>query len=72
MPRDLDNSYLKLNLPGSPLPANGLLAPRGVSQADMIQDQIGLQMQYALMPNMPVTGQLPVGYPPMPNQKGKK
>ena len=72
MPRDLDNSYLKLNLPGSPLPANGLLAPRGVSHADMMQDQIGMQMQYALMPNMPVTGQLPVGYPPMPNQKGKK
>jgi len=39
MPRDLDNSYLKLNLPGSPLPANGLLAPRGVSHADMMQDQ---------------------------------
>ena len=27
MPSDLDASYLKLNLPGSPLPTNGLLAP---------------------------------------------
>ena len=28
-----------------------------------MQDQIGMQMQYALMPNMPVTGQLPSGLP---------
>ena len=26
MPSDLDASYLKLNLPGSPLPSNGLLS----------------------------------------------
>lgn len=72
MPRDLDASYLKLNLPGSPLPANGLLAPRAMSQAEMFQNQINAQAQYALMPMMPQTGQLPMGYPPMPNKKGQK
>ena len=30
MPSDLDASYLKLNLPGSPLPVNGLLAPQNM------------------------------------------
>ena len=33
MPSDLDSSYLKLNLPGSPLPANGLLAPQNLRAA---------------------------------------
>ena len=72
MPRDLDASYLKLNLPGSPLPANGLLAPQALRQAEIIQDQIGMQAQQALMPMMPLAGQLPMGYPPMPNKKGNK
>ena len=72
MPRDLDNAYLKLNLPGSPLPANGLLAPRALSQAEMFQNQIQAQQQYQLLPMMPPTGQLPMGYAPMPNQKGQK
>ena len=34
MPSDLDASYLKLNLPGSPLPANGLLAPQNMVAAE--------------------------------------
>ena len=34
MPSDLDASYLKLNLPGSPLPTNGLLAPRNMIAAE--------------------------------------
>ena len=34
MPSDLDASYLKLNLPGSPLPANGLLAPQNIDAAE--------------------------------------
>lgn len=33
MPSDLDASYLKLNLPGSPLPANGLLVPQNLRAA---------------------------------------
>ena len=72
MPRDLDNSYLKLNLPGSPLPRNGLLVPGMLSSAEMVQNQIGAEQQYQLMQMMPPTGQLPLGYPPMPIQKGKK
>ena len=38
MPSDLDASYLKLNLPGSPLPTNGLLAPRNIVAAEQTQD----------------------------------
>ena len=34
MPPDLDASYLKLNLPGSPLPTNGLLAPNNMVAAE--------------------------------------
>ena len=37
MPSDLDASYLKLNLPGSPLPANGLLAPQNMVAAERNQ-----------------------------------
>ena len=40
MPSDLDASYLKLNLPGSPLPANGLLAPQNVNAAEATQKMI--------------------------------
>ena len=40
MPPDLDASYLKLNLPGSPLPVNGLLAPQNIIGAQQTQDMI--------------------------------
>ena len=40
MPSDLDASYLKLNLPGSPLPTNGLLAPQNIVGAQQTQDMI--------------------------------
>ena len=43
MPSDLDASYLKLNLPGSPLPANGLLAPQNMVAAERNQDFIRSQ-----------------------------
>ena len=42
MPSDLDASYLKLNLPGSPLPTNGLLAPQNIVGAQQTQDMICL------------------------------
>ena len=45
MPSDLDASYLKLNLPGSPLPTNGLLAPQNIVGAQQTQDMIMSQEQ---------------------------
>lgn len=73
MPQDLDASYLKLNLPGSPLPRNGLLAPQFQKAAESIQNQLINQEQYAMIPMMPPTGQLPMGIqPPMPQKKGRR
>ena len=73
MPQDLDASYLKLNLPGSPLPRNGLLAPQFQQAAESIQNQLINQEQYAMIPMMPPTGQLPMGIqPPMPQKKGSR
>lgn len=73
MPQDLDAAYLKLNLPGSPLPRNGLLAPQFQKAAESIQNQLINQEQYAMIPMMPPTGQLPMGIqPPMPQKKGRR
>ncbi len=74
MPSDLDASYLKLNLPGSPLPANGLLAPQNVNAAEATQKMIMSEEQMFLAQYLPVAGlsQLPVGQPPLESGKGKK
>mgnify|MGYP001394097266 FL=1 len=74
MPPDLDASYLKLNLPGSPLPTNGLLAPRNMIAAEQNQDMILSQEQMFLAQFLPAAGltQLPVGQPPLESKKGKK
>ena len=74
MPSDLDASYLKLNLPGSPLPANGLLAPQNLRAAEKTQDVIRSQEQMFLAKFIPAAGlmQLPVGQPPLESNKGKK
>ena len=74
MPPDLDASYLKLNLPGSPLPANGLLARNNVIRAQQTQDLIMSQGQMFLTQYLPAAGlsQLPVGQPPLESRKGKK
>ena len=74
MPSDLDASYLKLNLPGSPLPANGLLVPQNVRAAEQTQDIIKSQEQMFLAQYLPAAGlsQLPVGQPPLKSKKGKK
>ena len=74
MPSDLDASYLKLNLPGSPLPTNGLLAPRNIVAAEQTQDMILSQEQMFLAQYLPAAGlsQLPVGQPPLESGKGKK
>jgi len=74
MPSDLDASYLKLNLPGSPLPANGLLAPQNIRAAEQTQDAIMASEQQFLAQYLPAAGlmQLPVGQPPLESKKGKK
>ena len=74
MPSDLDASYLKLNLPGSPLPANGLLAPQNMVAAERNQNFIRSEEQMFLAQYMPAAGlmQLPVGQPPLESGKGKK
>ena len=74
MPSDLDASYLKLNLPGSPLPVNGLLAPQNMGAAEQTQKMIMSQEQMFLAQYLPAAGlsQLPVGQPPLESKKGKK
>ena len=73
MPQDLDASYLKLNLPGSPLPRNGLLTPQYLRNAEMVQDQIQVNEQMMVSQFMPPVGQLPMGIqPPMPQKKGRR
>ena len=73
MPQDLDAAYLKLNLPGSPLPRNGLLTPRFLDSAEYTQDAIIANEQRMMSQFMPPTGQLPMGIqPPMPQKKGRR
>ena len=74
MPSDLDASYVKLNLPGSPLGPNGLLAPRNLDVAQQRQDIMLSQEQLFLARFLPLAGltQLPVGQPPLELKKGKK
>ena len=74
MPADLDASYVKLNLPGSPLPINGLLAPRNMINAELRQDMMLSQEQMFLANFLPIAGlsKLPVGQPPLESKKGKK
>ena len=74
MPADLDASYVKLNLPGSPLPVNGLLAPRNMINAELRQDMMLSQEQMFLANFLPIAGlsKLPVGQPPLESKKGKK
>ena len=74
MPSDLDASYLKLNLPGSPLPVNGLLAPQNIDAAAATQRMIMSEEQMFLARFIPAAGlsQLPVGQPPLESGKGEK
>ena len=72
MPPDLDASYLKLNLPGSPLPVNGLLAPQNIDRAAETQKMIMTEEQMFLARFIPAAGlsQLPVGQPPLESEQG--
>ena len=74
MPSDLDASYLKLNLPGSPLPANGLFVTQNLRAAERNQDMIVANEQMFLAKYLPAAGlsQIPVGQPPLESKKGKK
>jgi len=73
LPQDLDSAYLKLNLPGSPLPRLGLLAPQFTDAAQYTQDNIVANEQYAMSKYMPQTGQLPLlPQPPAPRNKGSR
>jgi hypothetical protein len=73
LPRDLDAAYLKLNLPGSPLPRNGLLTPQFLDSAQFTQDAIIANEQLLMANAMPPTGQLPVVIqPPVPQKKGRR
>ena len=73
MPQDLDASYLKLNLPGSPLPANALLSPQNQMAAEFTQNQIAANEQLYLRNAMNPVGlmKLQVGNLP-PQKKGRR
>ena len=66
MPQNLDASYLKLNLPGSPLPINGLTAAQNLNTSINNQKMFLSHYQMTLAQMMPPGGyqQLPMGYPP--------
>ena len=70
MPQNLDASYLKLNLPGSPLPMNGLLANQNLDASMSNQKMFLSQYQMTLAQMMPPAAfqQLPMGYP-LPKKK---
>ena len=72
MPSDLDASYVKLNLPGSPLPNNGLLAPQNIIGAQSTQGLIISDEQKFLAQYLPAAGlsQLPMGQPPRESGDG--
>ena len=66
MPPDLDASYLKLNLPGSPLPLNAMSSVQNLRASINNQKMFIAQYQMTLAQMMPPAAnqQLPVGYPP--------
>ena len=67
MPQNLDASYLKLNLPGSPLPMNGLTAAQNLNASISNQKMFLSHYQMTLAQMMPPGGfqQLPMGLPPI-------
>jgi len=76
MPKDFDSGYLHLNVPGSPLPMHGLMTAHNTKAAQITQDQAGAFQQHALLPYMPMVGQLPVDpammQQPLVPQKGRR
>jgi hypothetical protein len=73
MAQNLDAAYLKLNLPGSPLPQHGLFTDRNVKATEITQDQMLASEQMMMSQMMPMRGQLPMGImPPVPQKKGNR
>ena len=73
MSPNLDASYLKLNLPGSPLPQHGLFTDRNVKATEITQDQMLASEQMMMSQMMPMRGQLPMGIlPPAPQKKSNR
>ena len=66
LPQDLDAAYLKLNLPGSPLPGNALTSVQNLAASVINQQRFLAHYQMALSQMMPPSAfqQLPLGYPP--------
>ena len=66
LPQDLDAAYLKLNLPGSPLPMNALTSVQNLAASATNQQMFLAQYQMTRAQMMPPAGfqQLPMGYPP--------
>ena len=66
MPLNLDASYLKLNLPGSPLPMNAMTSVQNLNASINNQKMFLSQYQMTMAQMMPPAAfqQLPVGYPP--------
>lgn len=60
MPANLDDSYIHLNVPGSPLPMYGMMASHSARAAQVTQDNIRAMDQRMLTGMMPPTGQLPL------------
>ena len=67
LPQDLDAAYLKLNLPGSPLPLNALSSVQNLAASVINQQRFLAQYQMTLSQMMPPAAfqQLPLGYPPL-------
>lgn len=60
MPDNLQDNYVHLNVPGSPLPQYGLMAAHAVKAAQITQDNIVAMDQRMFTGAMPITGQLPM------------
>ena len=69
MPPDLQQSYLNLAVPGSPLGQMGLLSSNNLRNAQIVQDSFLVNEQNMMTGMMPYYGQLPMGqYPPQKRQ----
>ena len=71
MPNDLQQGYLHLNQPGSPLPMLGLMASHNTRAAQITQDQTTASEQLMMTGAMIQRGQLPMGMI-VPQQKGRR
>lgn len=71
MPNDLQQGYLHLNQPGSPLPMLGLMASHHLRASQLTQDQATRNEQLLMTGAMLQRGQLPMGMiVPQQKQKG--